>query len=103
LGACETQWYSEVYDPTPTDWTWTDMGSGEFPAAGYGYVSYIRNPTFRDVLFGPWYPGAGIATFNKKELAETPCYDRTDLMQQSSPWDYVFYFGGPGGDAPGCN
>ena len=36
---CQSSWYGEVYDPTPTDWTWTDMGSGQFPAAGYGYAS----------------------------------------------------------------
>jgi hypothetical protein len=54
--ACTAAWYGEVYDPTPEDWTWTDMGSGQFESAGYGYAAYVKDPKFHDLLFNPWDP-----------------------------------------------
>lgn len=97
--ACWSSWYGEVYDPTPTDWTWTDMGSGEFDTAGYGYAAYVRDPMWRDVLFAPQFPTEGWSM----EPRNQKCYWRSWLTASSSPWNRFFYLGGPGGDAAGCD
>jgi hypothetical protein len=44
--ACEVDWYGEVADRTPGDWTWTDMGSGQFAEKGAGQASYFRDPSY---------------------------------------------------------
>ena len=97
--ACWSSWYGEVYDPTPTDWTWTDMGSGEFDTAGYGYAAYVRDPMWRDVLFAPQFPMEGWSM----EPRNQKCYWRSWLTTSLSPWNRFFYLGGPGGDAAGCD
>jgi Neprosin len=52
-GACRAAWYGEVFDPTPTDWTWTNMGSGQFAVDGYGYAAYVRDPMYLDLNYAP--------------------------------------------------
>jgi hypothetical protein len=102
-GACESSWYGEVYDPTPTDWTWTNMGSGEFPPTGYGYASYVRDPSIRDLFGTPVYPGDCPEPFCRPRPFSNKCYQRTQLTISPPPWSRFFYLGGPGGDAPGCD
>jgi len=46
FAACDALWYGEVYDPSPTDWTWTDMGSGHFASAGLAKAAHVRNPHY---------------------------------------------------------
>nr|AYM54346.1 hypothetical protein [Sorangium cellulosum] len=99
ISACEAAWYGEVYDPTPTDWTWTDMGSGEYDTAGYGFAAYVRNPTYRDLLGVGRYPGVHVPMVP----ADAACYTRSALLTSGSPWDRFFYLGGNGGNAVGCN
>jgi hypothetical protein len=105
-GACAAAWYGEVFDPTPADWTWTDMGGSEFASAGWGYASYIRDPTFHEGVFGPWYAAD---CFDLNPLAcemgpvNAACYTRSELTIGLPPWGRYFYLGGPGGDAPGCD
>jgi hypothetical protein len=102
--ACTAAWYGEIYDETPTDWTWTDLGSGEFDSAGYGYAAYVRNPVFRDLVFTAWSPGEDLVTESTwMKPYDANCYTRTPLKSGSPPWDRFFYLGGPGGDAPGCD
>ena len=101
--ACESSWYGEVYDPSPTDWTWTDMGSGELPLAGYGYASYVRDPSLRDALLGlAAYPGDCYPNCSPTPYKDE-CYMRSPLTLSPPPWSRFFYLGGPGGDAPGCD
>jgi hypothetical protein len=97
--ACEAAWYGEIYDPTPTDWTWTDMGSGGFDAAGYGYAAYVRNPMYRDISYAGWYPDG---TFYMPQKDDA-CYTRSAVTTSAAPWNSFFYLGGPGGDAARCD
>ena len=99
---CQTLWYGEVYDPTPTDWTWTDMGSGYFSVFGNKWAAHVRNP---------WY-GYGSSSWWADDPIKPPvpmlpqdwaCYTSTGILKGASPWDRAFYLGGPGGDAFGCN
>lgn len=104
-GACVAAWYGEVYDPTPDDWTWTNMGSGEFPTAGYGYASYVRDPMYLDPSYIPLYPiddAVNIDKYSVKPLF-SPCYTRSTLTIGIPPWSRYVHLGGPGGDAPGCD
>jgi len=97
--AAEAHWYGEVYDPTPTNWTWTDMGSGLFASNGYGNASYFRNPYYINPSGSSyWADGAGNALPNANV-----CYTKSNLLSGASPWDRYFYLGGPGGEAPGCD
>jgi hypothetical protein len=104
LAACVSAWYGEIYDETPTDWTWTDLGSGEFDTAGYGYASYVRNPMFRDLLFAPQFPTDDAANFTTfMSPFDDACYTRSLLTTGAPPWSRFFYLGGPGGDGQGCD
>lgn len=97
--ACESLWYGEVYDPTPTSWTWTDMGSGMFASTAYGNASYFRNPSYIATSgIAYWADGAA----NLSPMASA-CYTRTSLLSGAAPFTRYFYLGGPGGDAPGCD
>lgn len=96
--ACEVDWYGEIYDPDPTDWTWTDMGSGQFADTGLGSASYVRLPVYYDT--------SGVSTYPDGSLTMTPfndkCYTRSQLLANALGQPY-FFCSGPGGDAPGCD
>lgn len=99
--ACATDWYGETYDPTPTTWTNADMGSGMFPASGYGRAAYIREPFILFSASSDWFsssvPGAGPGY-------DPDCYQVSNIFQNGgSGWTRWFYVGGPGGNNPGCN
>jgi hypothetical protein len=103
-GACRAAYYGEIYDGTPTDWTWSDMGSGEFASAGWGYASYVRDPSFQDSFYSPWYPGdCTDPNICYARPFDNNCYTRSTLTMGMPPWSRYFYLGGPGGDAPGCD
>jgi hypothetical protein len=106
-GACWAAWYGEVYDETPTQWTWTDMGSGEPDLAlGYGYLSYVRNPMFRDYIYSPWSPvDCGDPKLTSScwvKPADPACYTRSPLLTYTAPWNLFFYLTGDGSDSMGC-
>jgi hypothetical protein len=101
-GACRAAWYAEIYDPTEGVWTWTDMGSGADMALGYGYLSYVRNPMFRDVIYGPWHAADCVLPECEAKPYDNKCYSRSPLLTFTSPWNYFFYVTGQGGDATGC-
>jgi hypothetical protein len=98
-------WYGEVYDPTPADWTWTDMGSGQFESAGYGYAAYVKDPKFRDLLFNPWDPVDDASNLDRYGMTRNvpECYTRSALTVGAPPWGRCVYLGGPSGDAPRCD
>jgi hypothetical protein len=97
--AAEVLWYGEVYDPTPTNWTWTNMGSGLFASAGFGNASYFRNPYC--------VASSGISYWANNNTNALPkanaCYTRSDLLSGAPPLDRYFFLGGPGGEATGCD
>jgi len=103
LGACRSAWYGEVFDPTPTDWTWTDMGSGEFGPAAYGYAAYVKDPIYRDLLNAPTAPIDDPLVNLQMTPFANACYTRATMTKAAPPWGRYLYLGGPGGDAPGCD
>jgi hypothetical protein len=96
--ACDVSWYGEVFDKTPTDWTETDMGSGEFAAKGFGYASYVENMTYYDTSGAANAP----STFGTMGPTDPACYTKSDVLLDSLGVPY-FLCGGPGGDATGCD
>lgn len=99
VSACEALWYGEVYDPTPTNWTWTDMGSGLFASTGYSNAAYFRNPSYI-ATSGVVYWADGAANLSPNAAA---CYTRSNMLSGAAPFTRYFYFGGPGGEALGCD
>jgi hypothetical protein len=97
-GACEAVWYGEVFDPSPTDWTSTDMGSGLLASSGLGSASYVRSPFYFDSSGILKYPDGS----KPMGPIDAACYTRSDLLTDSKGEPY-FFLGGPGGDAPGCD
>ncbi len=95
---CEVAWYGEVYDPTPTQWTWTDMGSGLFANTGPGGASYVWGPFYFDSSGAAMYLGGSTFTYMTK--MDTACYTLSPLLFDTHSAPY-FFLGGPGGDAPG--
>ncbi len=95
---CNALWYGEVFDPTPTDWTWTDMGSGYWSSYGFKWAAHVRNPVY---LYGAsaYYPPAPSAMTPKVNA----CYSNTAIQIGAAPWNRYFYLGGPGGNAIGCD
>jgi hypothetical protein len=49
--ACVGQAFGEVADSSPASWVNLDMGSGRFPAEGFGRAAYIRLGSRSYLLF----------------------------------------------------
>jgi hypothetical protein len=97
--AAQAFWYGEVYDPTPTNWTWMDMGSGLFASTGANNASYFRNPYYITPSgSATWADGAA-----NVGPSASACYTKSALYTGSPPFDRYFYLGGPGGEASGCD
>jgi hypothetical protein len=106
--ACEALWYGEVYDPifiprpdpNKQQWTKTDMGSGRFAQDGLGNAAYFRNPSYLDTSVVPqrrWPDNGGtVSPYNDK------CYSSSGLVKGLTPFDWMLYIGGPGGDQQDC-
>ncbi len=94
---CTAAWYGEVYDPTPTDWTTTDMGSGYYAAAGYRKAAYVRDPYYGTASGAWWADGATVMG-----PTDPACYTDTSMYSGAAPWERYFYLGGPGGNAWNC-
>jgi hypothetical protein len=102
-GACRAAWYAEVYDGTPTSWTWTDVGSGLDMSLGFAYLAYVRNPEFRDLVSGLWSAGDCTQDICFTKPMDTECYSRSTLMSWTPPkWTKYFYVMGDGSDNPYC-
>jgi hypothetical protein len=98
-GGCEAHWYVEVYDPSPTDWTYTNMGSGRHASYGTGQAAYVIKPAYLDMAgVFRWPDGAGSSS-----PSDSACYTKSSLSIGLPGQDRFFYLGGPGGDASGCH
>jgi len=92
---CRADWYGEVYDPTPTTWTNTNMGQGYYASAGFTYASFFREPYY--------YDAGGVSRWPDSTWTTNPvdpqCYATSAMFSGTSPWGRFFYLGGPGNEA----
>ena len=100
-GGCQAHWYGEVYDPTPTSWTNTNMGSGLFASQGFGKAAYYRDAYYVD----PANVSHWLESANGQQVGpvDTHCYTTTLIASAAAPWERSFFLGGPGGEAAGCD
>jgi hypothetical protein len=70
--------------------TRTDMGSGQFPAAGFGRAAYQRGIRYVDT--SRFYRNVSLAVAR----TDSYCYDIAQRTSSSSGWERYFYFGGSG-------
>ncbi|KAK4707241.1 hypothetical protein R3W88_033213 [Solanum pinnatisectum] len=84
------QFGGEIVNSNPYGFhTSTQMGSGHFPAQGFGKASYFRNLQLVDS------DNSLIPLTNLKLVADHPnCYDIQGGI--NSVWGHYFYYGGPG-------
>jgi hypothetical protein len=76
--------------------TRTDMGSGGFPGAGFGFTAYQRSLRYVDLTY-TYRKHDGL--FEARDDAN--CYD-VDLKSSSGSWGDYFWFGGEGYDSVSC-
>ncbi len=100
-GIATASWYGEVADAQDAShvMTATDMGSGQFVAAGVGSAAYIRDlVTSPDAsTWDPFYNNSyNFLTSNFS------CYDNTYGRQNDGVWNDWFALGGPGYNWPNC-
>lgn len=105
--ALEVQWGGEVYfhkDSGAVAHSKTTMGSGAFPTAGYPVAAYHRNITFADGAGAFFYPDpATLSTPDSDKVVTDPlCYDIVIQQGDFVNWGTYFFFGGSGGNNPGC-
>ncbi|KAI1345559.1 hypothetical protein F5Y01DRAFT_53042 [Xylaria sp. FL0043] len=83
--------YGEIYN-SETSVTTTDMGSGEFPNAGYGKSAYIHNIVYVD------YNNNYVDYNGQAQLviSDTSRYNMIPTWSSGSSWGSYFYLGGPG-------
>ncbi|KAL7588917.1 hypothetical protein Lser_V15G41131 [Lactuca serriola] len=95
--ATTIQYGGEVYNAQRPgqQHTSTIMGSGHFPAEGYGKASYVRNMEIIDE-YNALKPVSDVNL-----IAEKPkCYDVKNGFDKF--WGYYIFFGGPGNN-PNCH
>ncbi|KAI0967017.1 hypothetical protein F4678DRAFT_447167 [Xylaria arbuscula] len=83
--------YGEIYN-SETAVTTTDMGSGEFPDAGYGKSAYIHNIVYVD-------GNGNYVDYNGQDqlvVSDTSRYNLNPSWSSGSSWGSYFYLGGPG-------
>jgi hypothetical protein len=98
-GGCQAHWYGEVFDPTPTDWTSTNLGSGLFASGGFGQAAYMMTPSYKDLSGVVHWPDGAM----NAPPADAACYTKSSLLMGGVGQERYFFLGGPGGDALGCN
>jgi hypothetical protein len=86
----KASFYGEIIDDEPERHTRTDMGSGHFPADGFGYAAYQRRiRTISTSNVWNVYPSLS------ETRTDANCYD-IDIRESSGDWERYVYFGGPG-------
>ncbi|KAI0502759.1 hypothetical protein F5B22DRAFT_58442 [Xylaria bambusicola] len=83
--------YGEIYN-SQSALTTTDMGSGEFPNAGYGKSAYIHNIV---TVNGDGY----YVDYNGQDqlvISDTNRYNIAPTWSSGTNWGSFFYLGGPG-------
>lgn len=91
-------WYGEVNDseyPTPPD---TDMGSGEWPSAGYRYAAYMRILGYYDAGYAYHLLDNGSYPPTSYMLTDPSLYGGYWYCCYSGGWYNRMWWGGPGAD-----
>ncbi|KAF2657039.1 hypothetical protein K491DRAFT_691406 [Lophiostoma macrostomum CBS 122681] len=84
-------YYGEIYDSHP-QLTTTDMGSGNWPEAGWQQSAYIRNMVYTDLNGNDQrYDGSA-----GQVVSDTNRYRMTPHYQDTGSWSSYMYLGGPG-------
>lgn len=108
-GAYVAEWYGEVYDPTPSTWTSTDMGSGREAMQGTPYAAYVANPYYIDNNDGvsKWVEKPDVTVsdpFVGACYSTTPYYSSTTITDPYPPFSnfYRWFYIGGGGAGGSC-
>lgn len=101
-GACRSDWYGEVFDPTPTSWTNNNMGTGQFASQGYQQASFHKSPYYLNnslsVVTMPTTVGGVNPVDNRCYTTGPVCTGAGGNCNAPSSWTKYFFLGGPGGD-----
>jgi hypothetical protein len=90
--AAEVDFGGEIINDGPNH-THTDMGSGHFPADGFGYAAYQRQIRYITTA-NVW----GTHPALTESRSDKDCYD-IKVSDRGGDWERYFYFGGPGYNA----
>lgn len=87
----QINFYGEIYN-SEDGLTTTDMGSGEFPEAGFGNAAYLRQVEYYDTgNYAQTYDGSqGVIVSDENR------YRLSANWNSGSDWGSYFYLGGPG-------
>ncbi|KAJ2973127.1 hypothetical protein NUW58_g9020 [Xylaria curta] len=83
--------YGEIFN-SEEEVTTTDMGSGEWPDAGYGKAAYIHNIVYTDTK-------GNFQNYNGQSqliISDAKRYNIKPSWNSASSWGSYFYLGGPG-------
>jgi hypothetical protein len=86
----KVSWYGEVVDDGDGVDSYTDMGSGQFPSAGWRYAAYMRN------LEVVTTTGASLAYNGVAWVSNASNYDIDTHFTNTGSWGSYMYYGGPG-------
>ncbi|OAA69785.1 putative Glucoamylase [Cordyceps fumosorosea ARSEF 2679] len=87
----EISFYGEIY--SDNDKTTSDMGSGEFPSAGYGKSAYMRNIVYADTQNSVRNYSANS---NDNIITDPGVYNLETHFETGGNWGSYMYLGGPG-------
>jgi hypothetical protein len=79
----------------------TAMGSGAFPIDGYPVAAYQRNNSFANAT-GHYFDAKPSVLVQQRNLNNPLCYNITIQQGNFINWGTYFFFGGSGGNNPGC-
>lgn len=87
----QINFYGEIYN-SEEDMTTTDMGSGEFPEAGFGNAAYLRKIAYYDTgnNYQNYDGSRGVIVSDQNR------YRLSANWNSGSDWGSYFYLGGPG-------
>ncbi len=105
--ACEALWYGEVFDDTEVTPSWTpaNMGNGIPGTAADAdpntpEPAYLRQMIVERMAGNVWFSTEAGALGD----IDPACYSVSGVNTSITPgFDVWFTYGGPGGDAPGCD
>jgi hypothetical protein len=86
-------WYGEVADSSDHSGnTFTDMGSGHYPSAGWTYSAYMHNLKYQSGTGGSMSTYTGGTT----SVTNSTWYDLETHFSSGGTWESYLWLGGPG-------